>query len=136
MWLVQPESMMCVVWCAGNGSQWPRMGRELLQSSATFRNSIDICAKALSPYGIDLLAAYEAEEGFGNARTAAVGLASIQVGPLVEQILSSTLIHTVVCPGAVFAYDQGLHVFEMMEDWIDKFSSSFWLSLGYLGCSA
>ena len=69
-----------MVLCTGNGSQWPRMGRELLQSSATFRNSIDICAKALSPYGIDLLAAYEAEEGFGDARTAAVGLASIQVG--------------------------------------------------------
>ena len=56
------------------------MGRELLQSSATFRNSINICAKALSPHGIDLLAVYEAEDGFGDARTAAVGLASIQVG--------------------------------------------------------
>ena len=55
------------------------MGRELLQSNATFRKSIDICAKALTPYGIDLIAAYEAEEGFGDARTAAVGLASIQV---------------------------------------------------------
>ena len=89
---------MCVVWRTGNGSQWPRMGRELLQSSGTFRNSIDICAKALSPYGIDLLAAYEAEEGFGDARTAAVGLASIQVGPLAEHTPSSTFIHTVSLP--------------------------------------
>ena len=81
---------MCVVWRAGNGSQWPRMGRELLQSSATFRSSIDICAKALSPHGIDLLAAYEAEEGFGDARTAAVGLASIQVGMWTPGTHSST----------------------------------------------
>ena len=55
------------------------MGKELLQTNATFRKSIDICAKALKPYGIDLIAAYEAEDGFGDARTAAVGLASIQV---------------------------------------------------------
>ena len=65
----------------GNGSQWPKMGRELLETNATFRNSIEICAKALQPYGVDLLAAYESEDGFGEARTAAVGLASIQVMP-------------------------------------------------------
>ena len=67
------------MYTAGNGSQWPRMGRELLQTNATFRKSIEICAKALEPYNIDLIAAYESEDGFGDARTAATGLASIQV---------------------------------------------------------
>ena len=96
----------CVVRCIGNGSQWPRMGRELLQSSATFRNSIDICAKALSPYGIDLLAAYEAEEGFGDARTAAVGLASIQVG--MRTLDRSTFDSTMTLPNkkSALAYDK------------------------------
>ena len=55
------------------------MGKELLETNATFRKSIEICAKALKPYNVDLIAAYESEEGFGDARTAAVGLASIQV---------------------------------------------------------
>ncbi|CAK0786732.1 hypothetical protein CVIRNUC_009946 [Coccomyxa viridis] len=86
----------------GNGSQWPRMGRELLQSSATFRSSIDICAKALSPHGIDLLAAYEAEEGFGDARTAAVGLASIQIG-LVDLLREEYG----VTPGGVLGHSAG-----------------------------
>ena len=63
------------------------MGRELLETNATFRNSIEICAKALQPYGVDLLAAYESEDGFGEARTAAVGLASIQVMPCLQTIL-------------------------------------------------
>lgn len=77
--LLRGHSLTESLHCAGNGSQWSRMGRELLETNATFRKSIEICAKALKPYGIDLIAAYESEDGFGDARTAATGLASIQV---------------------------------------------------------
>lgn len=63
----------------GNGSQWPKMGRELIEQNATFRESIKICASVLTPLGLDLLEAFEKEDGFSEARLAAVGLASVQV---------------------------------------------------------
>ena len=69
----------CVLPWAGNGSQWPQMGRELIASSAVFRASLAACAAVLTPLGIDLLGAFEAENGFDEPRAAAVGLASIQV---------------------------------------------------------
>ncbi|MEN3614749.1 type I polyketide synthase [Plantactinospora sp. ZYX-F-223] len=34
----------------GQGSQWPEMGRELMDSSAVFRDSVRACAEALEPY--------------------------------------------------------------------------------------
>jgi acyl transferase domain-containing protein len=73
--------IMNEMWCcwAGNGSQWPKMGRELIEQNATFRESIKICASVLTPMGLDLLEAFEKEDGFSEARLAAVGLASVQV---------------------------------------------------------
>lgn len=71
---------MCVL--SGNGSQWPKMAKELIETNDTFRESLKICASVVSPFGLDLLAAFDAEDGFNEARMAAVGLASVQVGPL------------------------------------------------------
>lgn len=66
---------------SGNGSQWPKMGRELIEQNDTFRESLKICASVLTPLGLDLLAAFEKDDGFSEARLAAVGLASVQVTP-------------------------------------------------------
>jgi hypothetical protein len=55
------------------------MGKELLDTNATFRESIKICASVVEPFGLDLLGAFQADNGFGEPRTAAVGLASVQV---------------------------------------------------------
>lgn len=64
---------------AGNGSQWPKMAKELIETNDTFRESLKICASVVSPFGLDLMAAFDAEDGFNEARLAAVGLASVQV---------------------------------------------------------
>ncbi len=55
------------------------MGRELIAASPVFRASLRACAAVLTPLGIDLLAAFKADNGFDEPRAAAVGLASIQV---------------------------------------------------------
>ena len=70
--------MACL--CAGNGSQWPGMARELLGSSAAFGAAVRACAGVVAPLGLDLLAAFSAEAGWGDPALAAVGLASVQVG--------------------------------------------------------
>ena len=57
------------------------MGRDLIAASPVFRASLEACAAVLTPLGIDLLGAYEADNGFDEPRTAAVGLASLQVLP-------------------------------------------------------
>ena len=54
------------------------MGRELITRSPVFRASLGECAAVLSPLGIDLLGAFEAENGFDEPRAAAVGLGSVQ----------------------------------------------------------
>ena len=64
---------------AGNGSQWPLMAAELLQSSLAFRESMHACAKALAPYGLDLLAEMIDPEGWKSSAASASGLASVQV---------------------------------------------------------
>ena len=65
---------------AGNGSQWPGMGKGLLKTSPAFRLSVHECARVLAPLHVDLLAAYESENGWDEPVLAAVGLASLQVG--------------------------------------------------------
>lgn len=64
---------------AGNGSQWPLMAAELLQSSPAFRESMHACAKAVAPYGLDLLAEMVDPEGWKSSAASASGLASVQV---------------------------------------------------------
>lgn len=64
---------------AGNGSQWPLMARELLESSPAFRESMRASAKALAPYGLDLLAEMADPEGWKSSAASASGLASVQV---------------------------------------------------------
>jgi hypothetical protein len=73
------DSVDC--FCAGNGSQWPKMGRDLIEQNVTFRENIKSCASALTPLGLDLLEAFEKDDGFSDNRLAAVGLASVQVPP-------------------------------------------------------
>ena len=64
---------------AGNGSQWPRMGADLLAESAAFRGGVSACAAALKPHGLDLMAAYGREDGFSDPVMAAVSLIAVQV---------------------------------------------------------
>ena len=64
---------------AGNGSQWPLMAAELLQSSPAFKESMHACAKAVAPYGLDLLAEMVDPEGWKSSAASASGLASVQV---------------------------------------------------------
>lgn len=76
---------------AGNGSQWPLMAAELLQSSPAFRESMHACAKAVAPYGLDLLAEMVDPEGWKSSAASASGLASVQVllHPLQCNVLST-----------------------------------------------
>ena len=74
----------------GNGSQWPKMGLELMSSSAVFPASIKACAKALQPFGVDLLDAFSAEDGFLFPQLGAVGLCALQVRALHPQISSQS----------------------------------------------
>ena len=64
---------------AGNGSQWPKMGVDLLSESAAFRRGVTACATALKPYGLDLMAAFSQEDGFSDPIMAAVSLIAVQV---------------------------------------------------------
>ena len=49
---------------SGQGAQWPRMAAQLLQTSPVFREQIETCAAALSPYMRgSLLAVLRGEEG-------------------------------------------------------------------------
>ena len=56
------------------------MGRELLVTSPAFCRSVQNCARVLEPHGLDLLSAYQAEDGWEDPCMAAVGLTSLQVG--------------------------------------------------------
>ena len=66
--------------CAGNGSQWPRMGQELLDSSTVFRAAIDACTRVLSPLGVHLHDEFRAADGWRKPKHAMVGLTALQVG--------------------------------------------------------
>ncbi|KAK9916399.1 hypothetical protein WJX75_002178 [Coccomyxa subellipsoidea] len=71
------------IWFAfsGNGSQWPKMGMELLSESPAYRRGVEACAGALKLFGIDLIAAFSDEAGFSeDPIVAAVGLIALQVG--------------------------------------------------------
>ena len=65
---------------AGNGSQWPRMGQELLDSSAVFRAAIGACARVLDPLGVRLHKEFRAADGWKEPKHAMVGLTALQVG--------------------------------------------------------
>ena len=66
--------------CAGNGSQWPKMGLELLSESPAYSRGVKACAEAVKPFGIDLIAAFNDEAGFSeDPILAAVGLIALQV---------------------------------------------------------
>lgn len=48
----------------GQGSQWPEMGRELLDASSVFATRMDACAKAMAPFvDWDMLAVLRGEDG-------------------------------------------------------------------------
>ncbi|EIE19942.1 hypothetical protein COCSUDRAFT_58179 [Coccomyxa subellipsoidea C-169] len=71
------------IWFAfsGNGSQWPKMGLELLSESPAYSRGVKACAEALQPFGINLIAAFSDEAGFSeDPILAAVGLIALQVG--------------------------------------------------------
>ena len=72
----------CMMWPsrmpAGNGSQWPLMAADLLESSSVFRAAIEECARALEPMGIDLVAQFACPDGWGVPALATVGLCATQ----------------------------------------------------------
>ena len=63
---------------AGNGSQWPLMAADLLESSRVFRSAIEACARALQPKGVDLMAEFSSPEGWSTPALAMAGLSAIQ----------------------------------------------------------
>lgn len=63
---------------AGNGSQWPRMAAELVETSPAFRASIEACAAALQPYGVDLMAEFAKPDGWSTPALAMSGLSAVQ----------------------------------------------------------
>lgn len=77
---------------SGMGSQWPGMGRELFKIE-TFARTIQRCAEALKPEGVDLMDLIEngTEETFDNVMNSFVAIAAIQVA-LVD-VLTSFGIH-------------------------------------------
>ena len=70
------------VWFAfsGNGSQWPKMAVTLLNSNPTFQRAAAECAAVVKPFGIDLLAEFQAEKGWKTPVLASVGLIAVQIG--------------------------------------------------------
>ncbi|XP_055354920.1 fatty acid synthase-like [Paramacrobiotus metropolitanus] len=65
---------------SGQGTQWASMGREMLKLDA-FRKSIDKCAHALKPHGLDLikLLAHSTDADYEDPTVSFVGIAAIQV---------------------------------------------------------
>ncbi|CAH1774054.1 unnamed protein product, partial [Owenia fusiformis] len=65
---------------SGMGSQWYKMGRDLMQLD-NFKHSIMKCHIALKPYGIDLfkILMEDDENVFNDTIHSFVGIASIQV---------------------------------------------------------
>ena len=56
------------------------MGLTLIQGNDTFRSSVEACAQVVEPYGIELMAEFEAERGWKTPLLGAVGLLAIQIG--------------------------------------------------------
>ena len=65
---------------SGNGSQWAGMAKDLMVASPTFNAAVKACAAALTPFGVDLLADFEAEDGWSTPALATAGLVAVQVG--------------------------------------------------------
>lgn len=70
------------VWFAfsGNGSQWPKMGLDLIKTNTTFYKALKKCHDTLKPHNIDLLAEFEAVKGFKTPLLNSVGLIAVQIG--------------------------------------------------------
>jgi acyl transferase domain-containing protein len=67
--------------CAGNGSQWAGMARELLEGNKVFHTTVMECASVLElKYGFDLLPHFSDDKGFGDPLSSALGLVAIQIG--------------------------------------------------------
>ncbi|XP_012150604.1 fatty acid synthase 1 [Megachile rotundata] len=92
------------IWYAfsGMGSQWPGMGRELL-GIETFQRSLQRCADALKPEGIDLmyLIQHGTAETFSNVVHSFVSIAAIQVA------LVDVLSHLGVQPDGIIGHSVG-----------------------------
>ncbi len=63
---------------AGNGSQWPRMGADLLAASPSFQASVGASAAAAAALGVDILPEFSAAGGFSRASRAGVGIIAVQ----------------------------------------------------------
>ena len=65
---------------SGIGSQWAGMAKDLMVASPTFNAAVKACAAALTPFDVDLLAEFEAEDGWSTPALATAGLVAVQVG--------------------------------------------------------
>ena len=56
------------------------MGLTLLNNNATFLKAVATCANVLKPFGIDLMAEFQAEKGWKTPVLNSVGLIAVQIG--------------------------------------------------------
>lgn len=56
------------------------MAATLLDSNPVFQKSVAACAEVVKPYGIDLIAEFQAVKGWKTPVLASVGLIAVQIG--------------------------------------------------------
>lgn len=55
------------------------MAADLVHASPVFHKAVQACAAAVKPFGLDLLAEFDREDGWSHPAAAIVGLATVQV---------------------------------------------------------
>lgn len=87
---------------SGMGSQWASMAKDLMHLEA-FRNSINRCADALRPEGIDLIEILtkSEESTFDHILNSFVAIAAVQVG------LTDVLTHLGITPNGIVGHSVG-----------------------------
>lgn len=87
---------------SGMGSQWPSMAKDLMQLDV-FRNSINRCADALRPEGVDLVSILTKsdESTFDNILNSFISIASVHVA------LTDLLTHLGITPNGIVGHSVG-----------------------------
>lgn len=87
---------------SGMGSQWASMAKDLMDLEV-FRNSIDRCADALRPEGVDLIQILtnSEESTFDNILNSFISIAAVQVG------LTDVLNHLGIKPDGIVGHSVG-----------------------------
>lgn len=87
---------------SGMGSQWASMAKDLMELEV-FRNSINRCADALRPEGIDLIEVLtkSEESTFDHILNSFIAIAAVQVG------LTDVLTHLGISPNGIVGHSVG-----------------------------